>query len=145
MLVESLRPSPAARVSYLALILAALALGGCAPDRSDAREWLPSDHDQPPGAASASAARPQNDGSSLVELAWQKNCASCHGVMGRGDGPQGAMAGAPDLTRADFLSARTDAQLAESIRQGKNRMPAFDLPPSIIDGLVRRIRERGAK
>lgn len=55
------------------------------------------------------------------------------------------MAGAPDLTRAELLSARTDAQLAESIRQGKNRMPAFDLPPSIIEGLVQRIRERGAR
>jgi mono/diheme cytochrome c family protein len=142
---ESPRPQPAPRTALVALISLALALVACAPDRTDAREWLPSDHDQPPGGASASAARPQNDASSLVELAWRKNCASCHGVEGRGDGPQGPMAGAPDLTRAELLSARTDAQLAESIRKGKNRMPAFDLPPSIIDGLVKRLRERGAK
>lgn len=46
----------------------------------------------------------------------------------------------PDLTRADWQAKVTDAELAEVIRKGRNKMPAFDLPPKVIEGLVRRIR-----
>jgi cytochrome c oxidase cbb3-type subunit 3 len=48
---------------------------------------------------------------------------------------------AQDLTSAEWQSQVTDQQLADSIRKGKNRMPAFAaLPPQVITGLVARIR-----
>jgi cytochrome c oxidase cbb3-type subunit 3 len=50
------------------------------------------------------------------------------------------MVKAPDLTRAEWQAKVTDQQIAEVIRRGKNKMPAFDLPPRVIEGLVKRIR-----
>lgn len=51
----------------------------------------------------------------------------------------------PDLTRADWQESVSDEAIAETIRKGKNRMPAFDLPPQVVDGLVRRIRSARAR
>lgn len=82
---------------------------------------------------------------SLVDLAWQKNCVSCHGPRGRGDGPQGPMVRAPDLTRVEWLDRVSDQEMSEIIRKGRNKMPAFDLPPQVIDGLVKRIRASRAR
>jgi mono/diheme cytochrome c family protein len=48
------------------------------------------------------------------------------------------------LTRDDWLSAAKDEEIAATIRQGKNRMPAFpDLPDAVLQGLVKRIRAKG--
>jgi len=126
-----------------------LALAACGRSSGEVRDWQPSDHDQPAGQQGGQvAARPNSSSSqaesdkSLVELAWMKNCASCHGMQGRGDGPQGPMMRAPDLTRAEWQSQVTDEQVAEVIRKGRNRMPAFEaLPPQVITGLVARIRQ----
>lgn len=131
----------------LALLLGLLAVA-CDEGRGATREWTPADHDQPQGpnrqVAAASARAPGSAvDPSLVELSWQQKCASCHGPQGRGDGPQGAMVAAPDLTRDDFLSRAKDEEIATVIRQGRGRMPPFDLPPSVLDGLVKRIRAKG--
>jgi cytochrome c oxidase cbb3-type subunit 3 len=107
----------------------------------DAREWSPADHDQPTTAQQQPGqARPQDKGENLVELAWSRQCAACHGPGGHGDGPQGPMVQAPDLTRADWQGRVTDDDIAQTIRKGRNKMPAFDLPPSVLQGLVARIR-----
>ena len=126
-----------------ALIASIAALAAC---NREVREWTPTDHDQPANAdngappprrpAGSEAAPDEN----LIELAWQKSCATCHGPRGRGDGPEGPMVHAADLTRADWQDHITDAQMKETIRKGRNRMPPFDLPPAVIDGLVLRIR-----
>jgi cytochrome c oxidase cbb3-type subunit 3 len=50
------------------------------------------------------------------------------------------MVRAPDLTRAEWQERVSDQEIAEVIRKGRNKMPAFDLSPPIIDGLVKRIR-----
>ncbi len=76
----------------------------------------------------------------LLDMAWRKNCASCHGVGGRGDGPQGPMVRAPDLSRADWQQNVTDEEIATTIRNGKNKMPKFDLPDQVVAGLVQRVR-----
>ena len=55
------------------------------------------------------------------------------------------MVKSPDLTRADWQAKVTDAEMAELIRKGRNKMPAFDLPPKVIEGLVRRIRVNRAR
>lgn len=145
------RPKPQARSRLFritASLACALALVACGRSSGEVRDWQPGDHDQPTGQQGQVAARPNSSSSqaesdkSLVELAWMKNCASCHGAQGRGDGPQGAMVRAPDLTRAEWQSQVTDEQIAEVIRKGRNRMPAFEaLPPQVITGLVGRIRQ----
>jgi cytochrome c oxidase cbb3-type subunit 3 len=57
----------------------------------------------------------------------------------------GAMLHAPDLTRSDWQSKVTDAQLAATIKGGKDKMPKFDLPDPVIQGLVARIRQLKAR
>jgi hypothetical protein len=55
------------------------------------------------------------------------------------------MVKAPNLTDKAFLGSRTDAQLAAAIRQGKGKMPPFpNLPNSVVNALVKRIRESAA-
>ncbi len=60
--------------------------------------------------------------------------------MGKGDGQMGPMVHAPDLTRADWQSQVTDAQIAVSIKSGKGKMPKFDVPEPVVLGLVARVR-----
>jgi cytochrome c oxidase cbb3-type subunit 3 len=136
-------------LTLLLSLCAALALLGC--DKREVREWQPTDHDQPVGQqAGQVASRPASSGAQgnqeLVEIAWQRNCVSCHGQRGKGDGPQGPMVRAPDLTRADWQSRVGDAEIAEVIRKGRNKMPPFaNLPDQVITGLVGRIRGNRAK
>ncbi len=76
----------------------------------------------------------------IIEAAWAQNCAACHGAIGHGDGPNGALVKAPDLTRPDWQAKVTDEEIATRIREGKGLMPKFDLPPETVAGLVVRIR-----
>lgn len=54
------------------------------------------------------------------------------------------MVKAPDLTRAAWQEKVTDEEIAQTIRNGRNGMPKFDLPPSVVQGLVQRIRANRA-
>lgn len=81
----------------------------------------------------------------LLDMAWRKNCAGCHGPAGRGDGPQGAMVRAPDLSRTDWQDKISDDEIAAMIRNGKGKMPKFDLPDQVVAGLVQRVRAFRAK
>jgi mono/diheme cytochrome c family protein len=144
------RTSLAGRPSVLASVLLGFSLvlaAGCDGSSRDVREWKATDHDAPLGQQPGQvAARPrgsaeQGPDQSLVEIAWQRNCATCHGQRGRGDGPQGPMMRAPDLTRSDWQGQVTDEQMAEVIRKGRNKMPPFGtLPDQVVTGLVGRIR-----
>lgn len=147
------RPAPLAIALpvMLAVLLGVLAASGCR-GRSGTREWRPDDHDEektatqvaPPGGSGNGIAQPppaEAELRVLVETAWTNNCATCHGRMGQGDGPQGPMVKAPNLTAKDLQDARTDEQIAAVIRNGRNKMPAFPaLPQSVVQGLVARIR-----
>jgi len=116
------------------------------------REWKADDHDRsdeqqkgqgraaPPPRTAASAAANANPTVTLVEVTWKAQCGPCHGPIGHGDGPQGPMVHAPDLTLAEWQSKTTDQQIAQIISTGKNRMPKFDFPPEVLGGLVARIR-----
>ena len=127
------------------LAAASLAISACDPAPTSVRDWAPTDHDQPASAANspnpraAATARPGAE-IDLVQLAWDKSCTTCHGAQGRGDGPQGPMLRAADLSRADWQNRVSDAEIAETISKGRNKMPAFDLPPQVVQGLVARIR-----
>jgi hypothetical protein len=147
--------------------LAIAALGCERPPSADTlRSWTPADHDRaeeqstqasrpvaPPTPATPSTPNGKTDGGSvgasanansnaqqLVEITWEQACFPCHGPTGHGDGPNGPMVNAPDITREDLLSKITDDEIAAQIKNGKNRMPKFDLPEPVVRGLVARIR-----
>jgi cytochrome c oxidase cbb3-type subunit 3 len=133
-----------------------------APSAESLREWTPADHHsndddklalqraqqaaQPAqGARSAAgaAAKPAADPAQiaqLVDVTWRQQCANCHGPGGHGDGQMGPMLHATDLTSAEWQGRTSDADMAMVIKAGKNRMPRFDLPDSVVAGLVARIR-----
>lgn len=140
-----------ARLHRGLLFVTAVGLAGCDGPSGDVREWTAADHDQPDRATAQTSARapstasPDSADKDLVELSWQRSCTRCHGPSGRGDGPESAMVRAPDLTRPEWQDAVTDDQIASVIRGGRNKMPAFDLPDSVVKGLVARIRARRAR
>ena len=76
----------------------------------------------------------------LIEAAWSQNCAVCHGPEGHGDGPNGALVKAPDLTRGEWQASVSDQDIATRIREGKGLMPKAELPEEVVVGLVARIR-----
>jgi cytochrome c oxidase cbb3-type subunit 3 len=128
--------------------------GACRRAPRDLREWKATDHDQgdeqnparaaPPSKAAASSGS-VNPNVALIEVAWRNQCTPCHGPIGRGDGPQGPMLKAPDLTSAEWQAKTSDEQIRQVILNGKNKMPKFDLPPDLVTGLVARIRAAKAK
>ncbi len=145
--------------SIFSLLLPLIVAVGCdkAPSPSQAREWTAADHgrgpdERDPSRAAAQAAPPPRgapgDGgataagnlNTVVELTWQNQCAACHGRLGHGDGPNGPMVHAPDLTREDWQSKVSDAEIVATIRNGKNQMPRFDVSDQVAAGLAARIR-----
>jgi mono/diheme cytochrome c family protein len=70
---------------------------------------------------------------------FKSKCAGCHGADGTGSAT-GKKMGAHDFTSAD-VQGMSDAQLADIITNGKNKMPKYaSLPPDQIKGLVAYIR-----
>jgi mono/diheme cytochrome c family protein len=131
-------------------IAAAASLGSAACDQPpDASTiWGPQDHDkqeqanmQQQGLQQAPHPIPSGaKGAQLVEIVWMQSCAVCHGPRGQGDGPNGAMVKAPDLTSAEWQAKVKDDEMEQAIRNGKGQMPKFDMPDSTLKGLVARIR-----
>ncbi len=127
----------------------AVALGACdrPPSSDKATVWTPADHDQLDPSqkvagpqVNAKPAAGQGGAKTLIEITWMQNCSACHGETGHGDGPNGPMVKAPDLTRDDWQATVSDAQIAARIKSGKGLMPKFDMPDSTLQGLVARIR-----
>lgn len=132
------------RIAHVIPLVAAAALGsfGCdrAPSADGLKEWTVADHD---GEKKNAKQGPKGDGGGappLVELTWRNQCQSCHGPTGHGDGPQGPMVKAQDLSRDDWQSKISDADIAAVIANGKGRMPKFELPAEVVSGLVVRVR-----
>jgi cytochrome c oxidase cbb3-type subunit 3 len=130
------------------LLLASVAACDQAP--VDLREWRPSDHDHTTnpgsdqveggpdaGTAPELAAHGLNE---VVIVAWEQNCVRCHGRFGRGDGPQGPMVRAADLTSTRFQSTASDDDIFKVIHDGRGLMPAFPLPDGTLHALVQLIR-----
>jgi mono/diheme cytochrome c family protein len=131
-------------VAALSLSLVAFA---CNDTPADLRQWKASDHDHTsnPNAdqvqvtdAGSEAAKMGLDDVTIV--AWQQNCTSCHGSLGRGDGPQGQLVHAADLSRPEWQASVADEAIAATIREGRGRMPSFNLPDATITRLVTLIR-----
>jgi mono/diheme cytochrome c family protein len=135
------------RVAALAALGALVAACDRPASAGSAPEWTPADHhshDDDKGQAGAPQAAPAaaapGDATQLVEVAWRQQCTACHGSSGKGDGQMGAMLQVPDLSREDFQSKASDADIAGVIKTGRNKMPRFDLPDAVVRGLVARIR-----
>lgn len=70
---------------------------------------------------------------------FKSKCAGCHSADGTGSA-MGKKMGAHDFTSAD-VQGMTDAQLADIITNGKNKMPKYpSLSPDEVKGLVAYIR-----
>lgn len=130
----------------LPLALIALALLSCSRAPDDLREWRPSDHDHTEESSSGQvpANSPSSGGmfgiSEVVLAAWKTNCTTCHGIIGRADGPQAAMTKPRDLTDPTWQGSVSDADIASAIQNGRGSMPAFDLPATTVEGLVKLVR-----
>ena len=129
------------------IILSLVFLAACdRPPSVELREWTAADHDGEQkglqtGAQGAQGPRGDAGGTpTLVEVAWRQQCATCHGQTGRGDGPQGPMFKAADLSREEWQAKAKDEDIASAIQNGKGRMPKFDLPADVVRGLVARVR-----
>lgn len=145
-----LRHRSTVRFVSVASLLAATTslLIACERPAADLREWRVSDHDHTSNPNETQVEVKPDAGSRLgaqgvdevTIVTWQENCVKCHGAVGAGDGPQGPMTHARDLTNPEWQAATTDAIIAQSIRDGRGRMPAFKLPDSTIASLVRLVR-----
>jgi cytochrome c oxidase cbb3-type subunit 3 len=130
-----------------------LAAASCSKGRAQ-REWTASDHDRledtpaqspgaprPPSPVTAVAGQPGAPSvGAEVEALWSRSCASCHGPGGKGDGPAGRAVRAANLADPAWQKKVTDAEIAATIAKGRGAMPAFDLNPAALQGLVSKIR-----
>jgi mono/diheme cytochrome c family protein len=127
--------------------LSGMALG-CDRAPADLREWKASDHDHTSNPGAAQVEVKQNAPSALAVygidevtvVAWERNCASCHGAQGEGNGPQGPLTKARNLRDPAWQAAATDEGIAQVIRNGRGMMPASKLPEPTVQSLVRLVR-----
>lgn len=135
----------------LALVLGvgSVSLAGCERDASGLTEWTPADHDHQveskrrragPSNLPATPHAPPSKRNQVIDVTWARQCSTCHGKRGRGDGPQSVMVKARDLSSPEWQASVTDEQLTKVIREGKDKMPAFNLPDNVIAGLVEHVR-----
>jgi len=136
-------------LSFSFALLGSLALlAACERSSADLREWTPADHDHTSNPSETQVQVQPDGGSPLARfgidevtlVAWKQNCIRCHGSLGQGDGPQGPMTRARDLTEPAWQASTSDEAMARSIREGKGLMPAFQLPEATVTTLVRLVR-----
>jgi mono/diheme cytochrome c family protein len=70
---------------------------------------------------------------------FKQYCAKCHGESGKGDTERGKKLKARDFTDAEWQQSKTDADLIDSVTEGKEDMPPFGkkLTKEQIEGLVK--------
>lgn|SRR5579872_2063341 len=96
--------------------------------------------------ASCLSAQSNKDRSGAGEAIFQEKCAGCHGTDGRAQTEIGKKMGAADLTSAS-VQQLSDSQLMKIVKDGKEKMPAFDgkLDKGEIRDVLSYIRELAKK
>lgn len=142
------------RRAHVVLAFLLVPLGACG-DPAPSREWTAADHGQPaaqpsdqvePQAGDEPAPSEEDNVARAARALWTASCAGCHGQDGHGQGdarPPGAQV--PDFTLATWQASRSDAQLTQTIHDGRGMMPAFgkQLNESGIGALLQHIRSFG--
>lgn len=136
------------RIVPAAVLLVSLAAACGDPPPGDVREWRPTDHRNAGEAGEDDPARVPTDDrgatpADAIASVWSTQCASCHGGAGRGDGPLSrSFQGVRDLSDPRWQASVTDVDIANTIRDGRNRMPAFrqSLDAATIQALVPHVR-----
>lgn len=124
-------------------LLGSLSFAACEPGRGEVRPWKAEDHERPSEAQRPAQKKPTK-AEDRVERTWMGLCSTCHGPLGRGDGPQGERVRAPDLTRDEWLESVTDEQIAAVILHGNGEMPGNpNMKDDMLQQLVARIRRKG--
>ena len=69
---------------------------------------------------------------------YRNKCAFCHGLRGDGKGPAAEpLLGHPvDFTDSKFWQGDVEKKIGETIKKGKEMMPAFDLAPDQIKDII---------
>lgn len=79
----------------------------------------------------------------LGASSWAKNCASCHGKTGLGDGPKGRMTKTSpgNFSSAEF-QALADGDMFYQTKTGRGEMPAYDkkVPDNEMWAIVHHMR-----
>jgi Cytochrome c, mono- and diheme variants len=91
-----------------------------------------------PLAKTVEAASDQASGRVL----YQRNCASCHGADGRAQTARGRLTHSRNISAQDWQEGNSDEDIAEAIRTGPKKMPAFagKLSAGQINAVVRYVR-----
>ena len=143
-----------ASASLSSVLRCSPASAACNRTPSDMREWKADDHDRsdeqqkgqgraaPPPRTAASAAANANPTVTLVEVTWKAQCGPCHGPIGHGDGPQGPMVHAPDLTLAEWQN-KTDRPANRADHLDRQKPHAQVRLPSRGAGRTGRSHPRG--
>ena len=78
---------------------------------------------------------------------YKQYCAKCHGDSGKADTPKGQKMKARDFTDAEWQEGEKDADLIQSVTEGKDDMPPFGkkLTKEQIEGLVKVVRDFAPK
>jgi mono/diheme cytochrome c family protein len=116
----------------LSVGLLAMTLAACGNQTVESPSDAHPDHSAAPAmsdAAGPAAANPVTADARSVATGralYAKNCQSCHGPRGKGDGPAVAKLNVevPDLTSQDVQS-ETDGELFTLITKGSKPMPAY--------------------
>jgi len=80
---------------------------------------------------------------------FAKQCAACHGTAGKGDGPASAAfnPSPPDFTDPELMATKTDEELLEVLKNGRNGMPGYAtiLSPEEVDAVFAYLRGLSAE
>ena len=89
------------------------------------------------------AAGDKNSVNDSGQAAFKTNCIVCHGADGGGT-PLGKNLQVPDL-RSQEVQKKSDAELAQTIAEGKGNMPSFKrvLGPEQVQAVIGYVRELG--
>jgi mono/diheme cytochrome c family protein len=107
-----------------------------------------------PGARPETGPRAQLSGDDKARALFSSQCAMCHGIEGKGDGPAATNLNPKprDYTDAKWQASVTDDDIKRTITMGGQKLgksaampPNPQLQPDVLDGLVRIIRGFGRK